>query len=287
MTNSSLSTQASTSNETTPANEANSTTAKLWQKVKPIAGNFVTNLPQNLFFAAATTPAERLALCKITFAMENPLLKPPGYRESISSLKLSGLSQGLTRRSTYCLAGNFSTMIGMSFFGRGIDGLLITALFKNAIYPVFLWSNGKQLNYSAEQIRASILKGMRDPAGHTSFFARNLAANYCTAPGLWVADHTYHLFGSEGETLPRFLGLTTSLFFSTFMNAFLKPLFTDPKKYSFDMRWQAAKRFPGLGALCLREFASLCLIFSNNPLTKAKQEEPKENNDAVNQPKLK
>jgi len=260
--------KAPTVSETNKNDIPASSSAVMLEQLKPVT-NFLAGLPQNIFFATATTPPERLALERITFALNNPTLKPPSYLATIQKLKLEGLFAGTSARTTYCLTGNFFTLLGISFFGNDAKGLLLTSALKNALYPVFLWSNGKQRNFTREQITKLVLGGMKDPAGHASFFSRNLLANFCLLPGFMVSDFTYQYLGESDTKLPKTLGLATSLGFSALMNAFFKSLFTDPALYPLLLRWNTAKGLPGLEALAFREIASLFLIFSNTALKKS------------------
>lgn len=167
--NSTKNTQEFTKNtpESTP-NEPNSTVTILNQ-LKPVI-NFISDAPKNILLATATTPSERLALERIRAIMINPHLKPMPYIDCIKTLRLKGLFTGTYERTTYCLVGNFFTLGGIKMFGDDYQGLLITAMLKNSIYPIFLWSNAKQLNYTEKEVWASIAKGIKDPAGHSSFF---------------------------------------------------------------------------------------------------------------------
>lgn len=250
------------------------TTAKLFDQFKPVL-DFTYGLSKNIAIASASAPWERVALWRISFAMTSPNAIPPSYYQTIKTLKWKGLTQGAYARTIYCLSGNFSTLVGIRFFGDDYKGLFLTTVMKNGIYPLFLWCNAKQQNYTSAELKASIFAGSKDIKAHGSFFARNLLANYCLMPGFWARDYSYKILGENNEALAKTIGLFTSLTFSTAMNTILKPLFTDPRKYSFADRWSAAKRFPGFWAIALREAASLSLIFGNSDIKKDEPAAPK------------
>lgn len=245
-------------------------TATIWEQMKPLR-NFAANLPQNIGLAIATTPTERLALERIRFTIKNPTLKPPSYSSTIQDLKLSGLFAGTHARTSYCLIGNFSTLIGISFLGNDTYGLIATAGLKNIIFPVFIWSNAKQSKYTKAETTESILKGMIDPGGHAAFFFRNVLANICLIPGFKVCNYTYQALGEKDETIPKALGLITSLACSTMMNSLTKPVFTDPAKFPLLKRLETVPLAPGKFAIAGREICSLLLMFGSIHPQKASQ----------------
>jgi len=222
---------------------------------------FAKNLPKNVALAASSVPCEAMALRRITYKLDNPYTKPPSYMAVHQAIGNQGLFAGSLSRIIYCLTGNFATVTGIGYFGSNSEGILKTTVVKNAILPLFLASNARQLNLDPSQTFRFMAKSIKDPVVHLSFFARNLLGNSCLLPGFMVRDYSFQMMNESNTTIPTFLGFGTSVAASTMMNAILKPLFTG--SYTFKTRCMAAASLPAKFPLMLRELASLGLVFGN------------------------
>lgn len=242
---------------------------------KPTAAqSFYAGLPKNTLLALLTVPPEGLALRRIFYTLDNPSIKPPAYMEVLKNIGLKGLFAGVISRTSYCLTGNFATLLGIDYFGKDVQGIIKTTVAKNCILPLFLASNARQTNRDFYETLIFMAKGVKDPVVHLSFFFRNLVANSCLLPGFMVRDYSYKAMNESNTQTPTLLGFATSVTASTLMNAFLKPFFTG--HYELKTRWGAAFSMPAKFPLLMREFASLALIFGNTPLEKEQVCEEKE-----------
>ncbi|WP_146740032.1 hypothetical protein [Legionella quinlivanii] len=211
--------------------------------------------------ALATVPAEGLTLRRIFFCLENPGSKPPSYWETIKNIGFKGLFAGPGSRMSYCLFGNFTTLLGVDYFGSDYRGLFLTTVAKNTILPLFLVSNARQINLNWAQTHQFVVNSIKDPVVHSSFFFRNLVANSCLLPGFMTRDFLYQTMDESNTIAPALGGLVVSLTASTLMNSFLKPMFTG--KYTLRVRLAVAIQLPAKLSLSIRELASLGLIFGN------------------------
>ncbi|WP_131793002.1 hypothetical protein [Legionella birminghamensis] len=137
---------------------------------------------------------------------------------------------------------------------------------KNAILPLFLVSNARQINLNWAQTHQFVVKSIKDPVVHSSFFFRNFIANSCLLPGFMTRDFLYQIMGESNTYAPALGGLLVSLTASTLMNSFLKPMFTG--KYTLGVRLTVAFQLPAKLSLSVRELASLGLIFGNTSAKK-------------------
>jgi len=249
-----MKTRLFTSNKNSNDSTASST------KLTP-AQVFTGNLPKNIALALFTVPSEGMALRRIFYTLDNPNTKPITYTATFKSIGVKGLFAGTMSRTTYCLTGNFATLIGIDYFGSDYQGLFKTTVAKNAILPLFLASNARQTNRNVSETFSFMAKGAKDPVVHLSFFFRNLVANSCLLPGFMVRDYCYQVMNETNTKIPTLLGFTTSVTASTLMNAFLKPFFTGI--YPVKTRWTVAASIPAKLPLMFRECASLGLVFGN------------------------
>ncbi|PJE05780.1 hypothetical protein [Legionella sp.] len=246
---------------------------------------FLDSLPRNACLALATVPAEGLTLRRIFYCLDNPGSKPPSYFETIKNIGFRGLFAGPGSRMSYCLFGNFATLLGVDYFGSDYKGLFMTTVAKNSIVPLFLVSNARQINLNWTQTYQFMINSIKDPVVHSSFFFRNLVANSCLLPGFMTRDFLYRRMDESNTTVPAFGGLAVSLTASTLMNSFLKPLFTG--KYNLGVRLAVAIQFPAKLSLSIREFASLGLIFGSTSPQKKLSHESEETQTSEASPSLK
>ena len=223
-------------------------------------------------------PGEALTLRRIYNVLDHPDIQPISYFETIKNMGLRGTFAGWKERVSYCLIGNGFTLALLPICGSDYQGLGAIACAKNLILPVFLGSNARQMGLDPKKTLAFVIKGVKDPATHLSFFFRNLAANSCLLPGFALRDYYYQATGETNQKWATLLGFGVSAGTSTLMNAFLKPFFTvkpaSTENYPISIRWKTAAKLPAKFSLLLRELPSLGLIFSN---TSPKSREEPEN----------
>ncbi|WP_133140636.1 hypothetical protein [Legionella genomosp. 1] len=244
---------------------------------------FIDSLPRNTCLALATVPTEGLTLRRIFYCLDNPGSKPPSYIETLKNIGFKGLFAGPGSRVSYCLVGNFSTLLGVDYFGSDYKGLFMTTVAKNSILPLFLVSNARQMNLNWPQTFQFMANSIKDPIVHSSFFFRNFVANSCLLPGFMTRDFLYRVMDESNTTVPAFGGLAVSLTASTLTNSFLKPFFTG--KYSLRVRLAVAIQFPAKLSLSIRELASLGLIFGNTRPQKKLSHESEEAQTAEVKPR--
>lgn len=112
---------------------------------------FCDAFTRNFLLALVTVPSERFCLEEIFFCLNNPGIKPPAYRKTFNEIGLKRLFSGAGARVSYCLSGNFATLVGLNHFGSDYEGLFKTAVAKNLVLPIFLISNARQINLNWHQ----------------------------------------------------------------------------------------------------------------------------------------
>lgn len=218
---------------------------------------FIDNFARNTLLAFLTVPPEGLAVRRILYLLNNPNQPAPSY---ISAIRNGNLFMGWHARTSYCLLGNFSNLVGLKIWeddSRPVALLKTTAL-KNLILPFSLWSNEVQDGKTTKESWRRICTESFVIKKHAWFFSRNFLSNFGLWPGLEARDYVYQK--SDNVNLAQIIGFTTSCIFSGILNSFVKPGMTKGD-YPPAVVLKTACRLPALTMIIIRESVSVGFQF--------------------------